>query len=35
VTIGQVAIASSSLNLTANAFSDSGNDLRGVLDPLY
>jgi hypothetical protein len=33
--IGPVAIASSRLNLTANAFPDSGNDLRGVLDPLY
>ncbi len=35
VAIGPVAIASSGLNLTANAFSDSGNDLRGVLDPFY
>ena len=35
VAIGPVAIASSSLNLTATAFPDSGNDLRGVLDPLY
>jgi hypothetical protein len=35
VAIGPVAIASSGLNLTANTFSDSGNDLRGVLDPLY
>jgi hypothetical protein len=33
--IGPVAIASSGLNLTANAFSDSGDDLRGVLSPLY
>jgi hypothetical protein len=35
VAIGPVAITSSGLNLTANAFSDSGNDLRGLLDPLY
>jgi len=35
VAIGPVAIASSSLNLTATAFPDSGNDLRGLLDPLY
>ena len=35
VQIGPVAIASSNLNLTANAFNDSGDDLRGLLDPLY
>ena len=35
VAIGPVAITSSGLNLTANTFSDSGDDLRGVLDPLY
>jgi hypothetical protein len=35
VAIGPVAISSSNLNLTANVFPDSGNDLRGVLDPLY
>jgi hypothetical protein len=33
--IGPVAISSSGLNLTANAFSDSGADLSGLLDPLY
>jgi len=35
VTIGPVAIASSGVNLSANAFADSGDDLRGLLDPLY
>ena len=33
--IGPVAIQSSGLNLSANAFSDSGDDLRGLLSPLY
>jgi hypothetical protein len=35
VSIGPVAIVADKLNLTANAFADSGNDLRGMLDPLY
>jgi hypothetical protein len=35
VAIGPVAIASTGLNFTANSFSDSGNELRGVLDSLY
>jgi hypothetical protein len=35
VAIGPVAIASSGVNLSANAFADSGDDLRGLLDPLY
>jgi hypothetical protein len=33
--IGPVTIQSSGLNLSANAFDDSGNDLRGVLSPLF
>lgn len=33
--IGPVAISSSGLNLTAKAFSDSGADLTGLLNPLY
>ena len=35
VMIGPLAISSRGLNLTANAFPDSGNDLRGLLNPLY
>ncbi len=35
VAVGPVQIASSGLSLTANAFSDTGKDLTGVLDPLY
>jgi hypothetical protein len=35
VKIGPVSIASSGVNLSANAFVDSGDDLRGLLDPLY
>ncbi len=35
VTIGPVEIASSSLNLSAPAFADTGDDLRGLLSPLY
>jgi len=35
VAIGPVAIASSGVNLSANAFADSGDDLRGLLDLLY
>jgi hypothetical protein len=35
VTMGPVDIHSAGVNLTANAFSDTGSDLTGVLDPLY
>ena len=35
VTIGPVDIRSTGVNLTANAFSDAGTDLGGLLDPLY
>jgi len=35
VTMGPVDIHSSGVSLTANAFSDTGSDLSGVLDPLY
>jgi len=35
VTLGPVDIHSSGVSLTANAFSDTGSDLSGVLDPLY
>lgn len=35
VTLGPVDIHSSGVSVTANAFSDTGNDLSGVLDPLY
>ena len=35
VAMGPVDIHSSSISLTANAFSDTGSDLSGVLDPLY
>jgi hypothetical protein len=35
VTMGPVDIHSAGISLTANAFSDTGSDLSGVLDPLY
>jgi len=35
VTMGPVDIHTSAISLTANAFSDTGSDLGGVLDPLY
>jgi len=35
VTMGPVDIHSAGVSLTANAFSDTGSDLNGVLDPLY
>ena len=35
VVLGPVDIHSAGVSLTANAFSDTGNDLSGLLDPLY
>ncbi len=35
VTLGPVAITSSGVNLSANSFADTSNDLRGALDPLF